>query len=104
MSSVAGTTSPGRGVKSPLIENFTLTTANTEVAITLREGTRRYSVHARNDQLLKLAYVIGDTAFIYRELAPGCSEDQDGLDPTASIVLYLQSPSPGVIVELETWI
>lgn len=105
MGTVAGTSpSQGQVVRSPLVENFVIADANTEYTIPIRSGTKRYSIRARPAAVLKVTYTEGESDDIYKTIPAGCNDEQDRLDPAVSLTLYLQSPKPNLIIELETWL
>jgi len=88
--------------KLPIITNLTLTLADTEYSHALPNGTKKYTVQCRTDDVLKLSYTKEESGSTYITIPEGASQSEDNLN-TNVLVLYLQSPTAGVIVEITTW-
>lgn len=91
------------GVTAPTIQNFTISSANTEYSYTFPPSTKRFLVKLRDPGALKVAYTSGDTATLYVTIPPNCFYGEDELE-AISITLYFQSPVAGSIVELVSWV
>lgn len=88
--------------QNPTVSNTTLTLANTEYTIVTPANTVEFTLRARQRVEVKLAWTSGASATTYLTLVPGTVYTQSELVP-AIYTLYVQSPSSGSVVELETW-
>lgn len=87
---------------TPTIINKVLTEANTEYAISLPSGCRKFGMKARNmDNIVKLAFTEGKSGSEYITLDSG-SYSEDGV-LALNTILYVQSPTAGAVVELIAW-
>lgn len=93
---------PLRGVNKPYIYNVTLTSANTEYPQALPDGCCKFSFRARDpNHVIKFSFNPGQSGTTYLTL-DGISYSEDFL-ASASITLYLQSPTAGAVVEILGW-
>lgn len=90
-------------VTNPTISNITLTMANTEQAVVLPAGTKRFSLQARNDARLQYSYISGQSDTVFETVWAGNSLDEQNID-NDSLTIYIQSNKTGTILELRTWI
>ncbi len=88
--------------QNPQIQNVTLVAAATEYTITTPSDTVEFTIRARQRVEVKLAWSVGTSGTTYMTLAPGTVYTQSELAP-GIYTLYVQSPSSGSVVELETW-
>jgi len=88
--------------KTPFIKNLVLTDADTEGFYPLPLGTKKFTIQCRTDDILKFSYVVGESGSIYMTIPEGASKSEDDLN-TTGLVLYVQSPTAGVVAEIETW-
>ena len=87
---------------SPQIANATLTSANTEYAVSIPEGTRQLSLKARNlSHVVKFSFEEGTSGSTYATLEgfSYCNESILSKD----LIIYLQSPTAGCVVEFVLW-
>lgn len=100
----AGLTSSATAlVVSGKVQNLTLTNANQEYPHTFPANTKAFLIQARGNARLNLSYTSGESGTIYRTIWPGSFVGQDGIS-SATTTVYLQSPTAGAIVELESWV
>lgn len=90
-------------VDTPAISNTTLGAADSESAIGLPAGTKRFLLRARGQAKLQLAYVSGQSGTTYMSLMPGAVYREQQIDSSASVTLYVQSNKASTVVELVTW-
>jgi hypothetical protein len=88
---------PGR----PKIYNLELASADTEYALVLADNTFKFTLKSRNGASLKLAYTSGESGTNYISIPVGITYWEDEINILRS--LYLQSPTPGTIVEVVAW-
>lgn len=89
--------------KTPTISNLELTSANTEYSYVLPLGCKKFIVQCRTDDIIKLAYVKNESGSNYITIPEGASKSEDVLCLN-DLILYLQSPTAGVVAEIETWV
>lgn len=93
--------------RGPLIQNITLTVADTEYPCTLQDGSsnenpslKKVMFRAEDGTVIVLyAFVSGGPYFT---LKAGEVYWQDNLDSYA-ITLYLKSTTAGAVIDVETW-
>lgn len=86
------------------IYNKTLTVADTEYSQVLPVGTRKVLIKERTGAAdVKLAYVSGESGTVYITIPAGSSKYLEGVY-LSDIILYMQSPTAGVVVEIEVWL
>lgn len=90
-------------VTTPAISNTTLGSANTESSIALPAGTKRFSLRARGQAKLQLAYSSGDSGITYLTILPGNIYTEELIDASASLTVYVQSNKSSTTVELVSW-
>jgi len=88
--------------KTPTIKNLTLTNQDTEYSYELPNGTKKFTIRCRTDDDIKLAYIKGQSGIEYINIPEGADHFEDGIN-TAALILYLQSPTAGVVVEIVSW-
>jgi hypothetical protein len=94
---------PRLNIQDPLIDTLVLTVAATELSFALPAFTRHFIVQNRNNGLLKLAFVLADTAGTdYLTIFPG-NFVQYSLNVESPLTLYLQSPIAAQTVEIVHW-
>jgi hypothetical protein len=87
---------------SPQVANATLTLANTEYSVAIPEGTRQFCFKARNlDNIVKFSFEDGASGTTYATL-DGFAYYEDSV-LAQSIVIYMQSPTAGCVVEFTLW-
>lgn len=89
-------------VTNPSISNVTLSLANTEQAIVLPAGVKRYSLKARNDARLQLSYISGESNVEFWTIWAGNVETEDVIDKD-SLTLYIQANKDSTILEIKSW-
>jgi hypothetical protein len=91
-------------ISSPLINNITIAAANTEQSFVLPTGCRQFSIRARNNARLQLAFASGQSGTNYVTLYPGANHKESRIRPiTSPVTLYFQASKTGEIVEILTW-
>ncbi len=86
------------------IYNITLAVANTERIQAITTNARKIFIRERTGlALLKLAYTAGQSGTNYVTIPIGGSKAIDGVF-LQGLTLYLQSPTAGVVVEIEEWV
>ena len=87
---------------NPVIDNLTLTLANTEYSLALTTDTRRFIVTTRQGNEVKLAYTLGQSSTIYLTIPAG-GQYQELFIGDGTLTLYLQGQKAGTIVEVIHW-
>lgn len=90
------------GKTTPVISNIVLLTAGTEYEVDITPGCREFTLQARGDSKLQLAYVSGDSGTTYLSVWPGNSYQETTLN-TVSITLYIQATKDNEILEIIAW-
>lgn len=90
---------------NPTIYNKTLTNANTEYSQVLVAGMRYFEVSCRSFNDIKMAFVSGDSGTTYVTIPAGSVRYFRGpfFTVNTGTVVYLQSPSAGVVAEILVW-
>jgi len=83
------------------IQNGTLINANQEYKITLPQYYKKISIQARQYAPVKFSFVENESGTNYMTLKPGVSYWEDNIRHVGD--LYVQTPTPGTIVEVLTW-
>lgn len=90
----------------PLIQNITLTIADTEYSLAIPAHTTRILIQARTAAAIRTAWETGKVAGSvapYMTVKQNTSYTNNPLDTAASLTLYLASSTAGTVVEVETW-
>jgi hypothetical protein len=90
-------------VSSPTLYNTVITLANTEQAVVLSPGPRKFYLNSRGSSELKLAFVAGGTSVAYKLIRIGVLYESPALTGGA-LTLYIQSNQAGETVEIESWV
>lgn len=96
------TVTPSGGT-NPLVQNVSMSTANTEYSFTLPAGTRQFELRSRQAGKLQLSYTAGTTATLYRTIWPGTAYSESNLLLTAALDIYVQSTKGSDILEVVSW-
>ena len=86
----------------PLIYNVSLPTANTEVSQLLSDNTKQILIRVRERAELKYAWVATQSGTNYITVSKNSARVISGVNLVGKTI-YLQSPTPGVTVEIEEW-
>ena len=89
----------GSGVSSPNTQNISLTN-NTETAITLPAGTRRFIMQMRNGVGFEVRDTSGSLDY-WTIFWNNCYTEVD-LSPTSTYIVYITPPKDGVL-EVRSW-
>jgi hypothetical protein len=84
------------------IANFTMALAATEYPFTFPAKIRRFTIKNRGGSLIQFSYVAGQSGSVYFSIEPGTTYDEMDLK-VDSLTIYLQSPSPGQVLEIISW-
>jgi hypothetical protein len=90
-------------VDTPTINNVSLPLASTEVSFTIPLGTKRFELKTRNTAILQLSYAVGQSGTSFLSIPSGCSYTEMGLDPVATITIYMQTLIANTTVEIVSW-
>ena len=90
-------------VSTPIVQNPTITLANTEYNHTLPAGTKRFKIQNRDSGLVKLSYTSGQSGSVYWSIFPGQQYDGENVSNGATINLYYQSPKSSQTLEIVSW-
>lgn len=90
-------------VTAPTIVNQTLLLADTEYSIVIPEGAKRFQIRTRQDCILRVAYVSGGTASLYRTVGYGNQYEEGGLSLSGGLTVYLRPNKGSVDIELTYW-
>jgi hypothetical protein len=90
-------------VTNPSIANFLLPLANTEYPYTFPAGTKRFTVKNRTASLIKLSYTAGQSGVTWFSIEPGVSYTENEIRASATITMYVQSPSAAQLLEIISW-
>ena len=83
---------------TPVIANMLAAVQNSEYSYNLPDGTKRFTIRAREGKML-LSYVSGGT---YLTVWTGASYTVENIN-TTGITLYFQSSRTNDVVEIESW-
>jgi len=102
MPTVIPSENPLANACTPHIYNVTLGQANTEYPQTLPTNVRKFSIQPRNSShVIKMAYESGKSGAEYITIdSRSYFEDFIGV---STLVLYMQSPTAGAVVEIVAW-
>lgn len=82
------------------VENVSIPTANIEVSHSLPSGTKSYKIQNRDTGLIKLAFSAATSGTTFWTIGAGQPFETDGIDASASITLFMQSPAASQTVEI----
>ena len=85
----------------PTIINGTLTSANTEYEIDLPKNCHKFTVQARTNVVLKIAFIAGNSGTAYITIPSSANYWEDGIRTNSNI--YAQSPTAGAVIEVIAW-
>ena len=86
-----------------LVTNVTMATADTEYSHTFQNNLKKFILRTRLFEPLKITFVSSESGTKYITIPAACSLTLDGLSFSGKII-YMQSPSSNVVVEiLETY-
>jgi hypothetical protein len=88
------------------VYNKTITSANDEVSQVLDSFCHKVEIKCRTFADIKLAYAAGESGTTYTTIPAGSMKTITGANgqPIASLTLYMQSPSAGVVAEIEVYL
>jgi hypothetical protein len=89
-------------LETATIENVTITTANTEQSHTFPTGTMKFLLRPRGNGKIKLSHDIGNSGSTYLTVSPGAVYESPDFKPLPKTI-YFQSPTAGLVVEMESW-
>ena len=90
-------------VTSPLITNVTTPTSGTEFTHTLSVNTKRFTLRARGNSKIQLAYISGDSGLSYVTVTSGNVYEELSLDLSAGVTIYMQTNKTGDSIEVLEW-
>lgn len=102
-SSPAGTstsTNADLQITAEQIENVAMTTANVEVVHALPSGTKQYKIRNRDNGLIKLAFSVGTSGTTFFTIYAGETFGSEFIKGSATITLYVQSPTASQTLEV----
>jgi hypothetical protein len=88
---------------TPTLGVATIAVADTEQSYALPTGTKWFSIINQSVPVLKIAYSVGQSGILWREIPRGCSTVHSALDSTASVTIYFQAATVGGRIEFESW-
>lgn len=90
-------------VGRPVINNTTMTSADTEYSYDIPAGTKRFEIKLRAlNALLKLAFTSGESGTTYITIPYGASYLEEDVK-AGPITLYFQSSSASQVAEIKSW-
>lgn len=93
----------GETLSNHKIYNLTLTNANTEYSQVIVTAPKYISVKCRNTAAdIKLTLVATESGTVFTTIFGGSEWNTKG-SIVGVVTLYLQSPTPNVIAEIESW-
>lgn len=107
MSTISSTVRSSTAITLPplttqTVENVTIALADTEQSHSFPAQTRHFRFRARTPAEIKYTSTSGASGTTYGTLPKGCNYVSPLFD-TALTTIYFQSPTAGVVVELESW-
>ena len=90
-----------------IIYNLTLTNANEEYSQAIASFAHKIEIKCRTFADMRLAYVSGESGTTYVTIPAGSGRTiaaADGRPISGILTLYLQSPSAGVVAEIEAYV
>jgi len=98
------TTNTDLFVSAPTITNIILSAIpGTEASIAIPVGTKRFSLRARDNSKLQLAYIPLNSGTIYWTILAGNIFTEEMLSNLSSYTVYIQSNKASTVVELVSW-
>lgn len=91
-----------RGSYNPDIQNVVLTLADTEIDHTLPDHTKCFIVQNRNNGLIKLSYIDGNSGSIRVTLFPGTFYREADVGEK-TLTIHMQSPTAAQTIEVVSW-
>jgi hypothetical protein len=88
-------------VTNPAIVNFNIPMPNTEYNYTLPANTKRFLIKCRNNGILKLSYVSGQSGTLYLTIPAGSSYREEGI--SSALTLFFQSSKGSEVLEIVSW-
>lgn len=85
------------------ILNETIALNNVEESIVLPDDTKRFTIKARNNAKLNLAFNVGETTTKYRTIAAGDVWESNGIDIPNSTTIYVLSNKDSTVLEINIW-
>jgi hypothetical protein len=105
MASISSSLLPASALLSlPVVENISLTLANTEYTVAIPAEAKRFRFQARGQTTLKFSEVSGASGTTYYTVHPFNSYGVDSIKGTGIINLYVQSTKANQVLELEYWV
>lgn len=91
------------GVSTPLIQNVTIVSANTEQSLVFASSTKRIRLQLRDVATLKFAFSPGTSGTTYITVPAGSGYEVDNLALSASLTLYFQTTKASTTLEVISW-
>jgi hypothetical protein len=89
--------------QKPTVYNVTLTSANTEYSRSIPANARKVFIRERSGLVsIKLAYASGQSGTTYLTIPAGTQKTLENCF-LSGVILYMQSGTPGTLVEVEVW-
>ena len=88
-----------QGATEALITNLNLTVSGNEYSHSLQSSLKTIEIKSRTNGELKIAFIIGDTAFNYYTIPPRCTFTLSGISFTGK-TLYIQSSANNDVAEI----
>jgi hypothetical protein len=89
-------------VTTKTIENVTIASANVEQSHTFPANTLFYMLKARGIGRIQIATASGQSAISYLTVSPGTAYESPIFNGT-TVTIYFQSPTAGLVIEMESW-
>ena len=98
------TGTPAELASTPLIQNVPITDANSEMIISIPNGTKKILLKVRDySASLKISYTPGESGTNYISVIRGNSYSENNISISGNKI-YIQSTKPNVVVECLTWV
>lgn len=88
---------------TPSLSNTTLGAIGVESTIALPAGTKRFSLRARGQAKLQIAYTATESGTTFWTVMPGNIYQETLLSSAGSYTIYVQSNKASTVVELVSW-
>ena len=89
--------------QTPKIINFLMPTAGSEYQLTIPDTAKRFHFNARGNSKILFAFEAGETATNYNSLFPGNSYEENGLQRTVDLDIFVLANKNNEVLEVRYW-
>ncbi len=86
----------------PVIANISIVNASQEYSYTFPANTKKFSLKARFNSKIQLAYQSGDSSTQYISISPGSTQIEKDIN-LAGVTAYFQTSKPNEVIEICSW-